>query len=295
VPPSLVTTAPDGHLQFPAGTPVVINPNQGLTIPATIWNGDSFYDALQVNVIQRISHGLSFQAAYAWSKGIDNGSSEVNGADNGNTADNPYPFFPKYNRGFSDWDVPQHLALNFDWLAPSPQFRMAVPRFLLSGWELGGIYTVQSGQPFSVGIANDLANTGTHGRGGERPDYVAAPGCKPDAVNPGSVFTYINANCFAIPAAGELGNVGRNTLRSPGIQDFDFSVFKNHNLFNERLKVQFRAEFFNLFNWTSFRATSQTIFSGRKKLALDPNALSVDQSHTAFDEREIQFGLKFIY
>jgi hypothetical protein len=297
VPPSKVTTAPDGHLLFPAGKPQVINAaNPGLTIPATLWNVDSFYDALQINLMQRITHGLSFQVVYAWSKGIDDGSSEVNNADNANTADNPYPFNTRLNRGFTDWDVPQHLALNFDWLAPSPRIGMVVPRFLLSGWELGGIYTVQSGMPFSVQLSSlDLANTGVHGSAAERPNYVNGPGCTPGSINPGNVFNYINVNCFAVPAPGEMGNVGRNTLRGPGYNDFDFSIFKNHNLFNERLKIQFRAEFFNLFNWTNFEAGTQRIFSG-KKPAETPNLSGLGLLHqTASDEREIQFGLKFIY
>ncbi len=296
VPPSLVTTAPDGHLLFPAGTPPRINAaNPGLSIPATMWNVDSFYDALQINVVQRITHGLSFQAAYAWARAIDDGSSEVNGGDNFNTADNPYPFFPRFNQGFADWDVPQHLAFNFDWLAPSPHLAMAAPRFLLSGWELGGIYTVQSGMPFSVQLSNfDLANTGVHSGVAQRPNYVGGAGCTPGAVNPGSVFNYININCFAVPAPGELGNSGRNSLRGPGLNDFDFSIFKNHNLFNERLKVQFRAEFFNVFNWTNFVAGTQRIFSGKKAQTTNLGGLSL-LTHTAVDEREIQFGLKFIY
>jgi hypothetical protein len=296
VPPSLVTTAPDGHLLFPGGTPAVINAsNPGLTIPATIWNGYSFYDALQINVMQRVSHGLSFQAVYVWSKSIDVGSSEVNNSDNFNTADNPYPFFPSLQRGVADWDVPHHLALNFDWLAPSPHLGMAASRFLLSGWELGGIYTVQSGMPFSVQSTKaDRANTGFHTSGAQRPDYVAGPGCTPGAVNPGHVLDYINVNCFAPPKANQLGNVGRNTLRSPGLNDFDFSVFKNHNLFNERLKVQFRAEFFNLFNWTNFVAGTQRIFTGKK--ALIPNQFGLGLlKQTATTEREIQLGLKFLF
>jgi len=298
VPPSQVFIAADGHISFPAvpkgASPVVINPNQNLSIPATMWNGDSFYHALQINVIQRISHGLSFQAAYAWARGIDNGSSEVNNADNFNTADNPYPFYPRLNRGFADWDVPQHLAFNFDWLAPSPHLSMVAPRFLLSGWELGGIYTVQSGMPFSVqSTRTDTANTGVHGGASERPDYVAGPGCTPGAVNPGSVSTYINVNCFAPPAPNELGNVGRNSLRGPGLNDFDFSVFKNHNV-KERLTVQFRAEFFNVFNWTNFVAGTQRIFTGRKPIVPNQTGLTLLQQ-TAVDEREIQFGLKFIY
>jgi hypothetical protein len=296
VPPSLVTTAQDGHLLFPGGTPAVINAsNPGLTIPATIWNGYSFYDALQINVMQRVSHGLSFQAVYVWSKSIDVGSSEVNNSDNFNTADNPYPFFPSLQRGVADWDVPHHLALNFDWLAPSPHLGMAASRFLLSGWELGGIYTVQSGMPFSVQSTKaDRANTGFHTSGAQRPDYVAGPGCTPGAVNPGHVLDYINVNCFAPPKANQLGNVGRNTLRSPGLNDFDFSVFKNHNLFNERLKVQFRAEFFNLFNWTNFLAGTQRIFTGKKALVPNQSGLGL-LKQTATTEREIQLGLKFLF
>jgi len=293
VPPGLVTTAPDGHLLFPAGTPPRIDAaSPALTIPATIWNVDSFYDALQINVVQRITHGLSFQAAYAWAKAIDDGSSEVNNTDNFNTADNPYPFDPRVNRGFADWDVPQHLAFNFDWLAPSPHLAMAVPRFLVSGWELGGIYTVQSGMPFSVqSSSSDRANTGVHGSAAQRPDYVNGPGCTPGAVNPGSVFNYINVKCFAPPKPNELGNVGRNSLRGPGLNNFDFSVFKNHKV-EERLTVQFRAEFFNVFNWTNFVASTQRIFT--KSLAPNQTGLSL-LTHSAVDEREIQFGLKFIF
>jgi hypothetical protein len=297
VPPSLVTTAPDGHLLFPAGTPPRINAaNPGLSIPGTLFNVDSFYHALQINVVQRISHGLSFQAAYAWSRTIDDGSSEVNGTDNFNTADNPYPFLTRLNKGNSDFDVPQHLSFNFDWLAPSLQRGMFVSRFLLSGWELGGIYTIQSGQPFSVQLSTfDLANTGAHGSArAQRPNFVDGPGCTNGGINFGSVSNYVNGNCFAPPPAGELGNSGRNSLRGPEFNNLDFSIFKNHNLFNEKLKVQFRAEFFNVLNTTNFVAGTQRIFSGKKTQTLNQTGLSLLQL-TAGEEREIQFGLKFIF
>jgi hypothetical protein len=83
-------------------------------------------------------------------------------------------------------------------------------------------------------------------------------------------------------------------LRSPGLNDFDFSVFKNHNLFNERLKVQFRAEFFNLFNWTNFLAGTQRIFTGKKALVPNQSGLGL-LKQTATTEREIQLGLKFLF
>ena len=112
---------------------------------------------------------------------------------------------------------------------------MAVPRILLSGWELGGIYSLQSGMPFTAEISSDRANIGNISPH-ERPDYNAA-GCSGGQVNPGNRNDYVNVNCFSFPKSGQLGNLGRNTLRSPGLNDFDFSVFKNQNLWGER-KVQ---------------------------------------------------------
>ena len=230
VPPSRATIAPNGNLQFPTtGAIQLIDPSPAFnTALGMLWNGWSIYHSLQVNVSQRFSHGISFQGAYVWSKSIDIGSSEIDGAENQNEDPNPYFFLPNYNRGVSDWDIPQHLSLNFVWDVPSPKLKAPVPRFLASGWELGGIFTVQSGQPFSVEISTDQArigNTSPH----ERPNYNAA-GCSSGQVNPGNPDVYINLNCFSYPALGQLGNLGRNTLRSPDLQEFDFSVFKNHNL-----------------------------------------------------------------
>ena len=86
---------------------------------------------------------------------------EVNRNDNFNNVDNPYGFMPSLNRGVADWDVPHHVALNAVWDLPKPSTQMAVPRFLLSGWELGGIFTAQTGMPFTALIAADRAGTGT--------------------------------------------------------------------------------------------------------------------------------------
>ena len=141
VPPSRATIAPNGNLQFPTtGAIQLIDPSPAFnTALGMLWNGWSIYHSLQVNVSQRFSHGISFQGAYVWSKSIDIGSSEIDGAENQNEDPNPYFFLPNYNRGVSDWDIPQHLSLNFVWDVPSPKLKAPVPRFLASGWELGGI------------------------------------------------------------------------------------------------------------------------------------------------------------
>jgi hypothetical protein len=293
VPLFLVRTAPDGHLVFPSGPPQRVNPNFPL-IPATLWNGYSIYHSGQLNVSQRFTHGFTFQGVYVWSKNIDVGSSEVNRSDNFNNVDNAYGFRPGLNRGVADWDVPHHLALNAVWNLPNTSIQSAVPRFLLSGWELGGIFTAQSGMPFSATIAADRAGTGTAAgnANGQRPDYNPAPGCSTNAVNPGHPESYVNLQCFSFPAAGTLGNLGRNTLRAPTIQDFDFSLFKNHNLWGEKMKVQFRAEAFNLFNRANFGARVASLINGRGAYVPGNAAL---KAPTVTTSRQIQFGTKLVW
>jgi len=293
VPPFLVKNAPDGHLLFPTGTPQRVNPNFPL-IPATLWNGYSIYHSGQLNVTQRFTHGFTFQGVYVWSRNIDVGSSEVNRNDNFNNVDNAYGFRPSLNRGVADWDVPHHAALNFVWDLPNPSTQSVVPRFLLSGWELGGIFTAQSGMPFSATIAGDRAGTGTAAgnNNGQRPDYNPASGCSTDAINPGHPDNYIKLQCFSFPAPGTLGNLGRNTLRAPGLADFDFSLFKNHNLLGEKLKVQLRAEAFNLFNRTNLGARVASLINGRGAYVPGNAAL---KAPTVTTSRQIQFGTKLIW
>ena len=298
VPQYLLTIAPNGRLQFPTTGPIQrINPNFG-QIQTQEWYGWSRYNGLTVNLTQRMSHGLTFQAAYSWSKSMDIGAIEYSSSALPNAMDNPYAFKPELNRGVSDFDVPQHLSANFMWDAPSPATKMMVPRFLLSGWEMGGIFTIQSGSPFNVRLPNDQARTGSTAAGrsqaGQRPDYVAAAGCSPDAVNKGigNPYQYVKTQCFAFPALGQLGNFGRNVLRGPGLENFDFSIFKNHNLMGERLKVQFRAELFNLFNKPNFQYRLITAFTSSGALVPSNFAPS---SPTVTTSRQIQFGLKFVF
>src|SRR6185503_7164391 len=98
-------------------------------------------------------------------------------------------------------------------------------------------------------------------QGGQRPNYVAAPGCTPRAVTE-DIDNYIKTQCFGFPAAGVLGNLGRNTLRMPVYRNLDFSVFKNQNLWGEKLKAQLRVEMFNILNNTNLQNQTLTIFDG---------------------------------
>ena len=121
--------------------------------------------------------------------------------------------------------------------------------------------------------------------------YVNAPGCNPNAVT-GNIDNYIMTQCFAFPAPGVLGNLGRDTLRMPVFRDLDFSVFKNQSLWGEKLKMQFRAEMFNILNNTNLQAQLLTIYDGSGNLQT-----SVGQTHspTVNTSRQIQFGLRLLF
>jgi hypothetical protein len=139
-------------------------------------------------------------------------------------------------------------------------------------------FTVQT--PVAPGLGSD---------GGQRPDFNPAPACTPNATNPGNIANYIRTDCFSWPALGTLGNLGRNTLRGPGLQEDDFSLFKNIPFFGDRARLHFRTEAFNLFNHANFQAPKVKSFDGSGNLI--PNS-SQPTSPTQISERQIQFGLK---
>ena len=161
---------------------------------------------------------------------------------------------------------------------------------------MGGIYTRQSGLPFTVRISSDQAKTGdsqTNGSSaGQRPNYVGAAGCTPNAVTGNIGGQYVMTQCFGFPVLGTLGNLGRNTLRMPVFRDLDFSVFKNQNLWGEKLKAQFRVEMFNILNNTNLQALLLPLFDGGGKLT--PN-IKGPNSPTANTSRQIQLGLRLLF
>ena len=195
----------------------------------------------------------------------------------------------------ADFDIAHNFVYSFTWAIPTPQSFTGVSRALLAGWGLGGILTAHTGAPFSVTLQTDRANTGNRTAGGtgggQRPDFNPLPGCSTNAINPGNSTNYIKTQCFSFPAAGELGNLGRNTLRGPGLQEFDPSLFKNWSL-SEQMKLQFRAEFFNVLNHPNFQMRSPKLFDGSGNVI--PTATLIGPP-TATSAREIQFGLKLTW
>jgi hypothetical protein len=335
---TLPTQAPEGLLFpcGPAGAPGTCTPgnnaagasaqiNQALGIIRYIyWGSDSFYHALNVNVEKRMSHGLQFQAAYTWAKSIDDNSSTIAGDTFENGLNSLYWFAPKALRGLSDFNVGQNASLNLLWALPTPTSLNGVAKAVVGGWQLGGIFKINTGIPTTAIFNGDpmgLQNGGADQFG--IPNRV--PGCDPINHNyGGSSPAYINVNCFALPTvsassptaaqcatfagaaapppsgrvycANLLGNAGRNTIVGPKLVNLDFSVFKNIPVsrISETFKMQFRAEFFNILNHTNF--VPPLPYSGAGIFNEDGSAGASGFMDTlATQPRDVQFALKVIW
>ena len=167
---------------------------------------------------------------------------------------------------------------------------------MLGGWEVGGILTVQDGVPFTPLLGGGGDPLGELGNDPfDYPNRLSGPGCN-TAVNPGNPSNYIKLSCFGVPNPINLiGNAGRNSLIGPGLVDFDFSLFKNNYSpkISEAFNVQFRAEFFNVFNHPNFSPPidNESLFD--ESGSPIGGAGAVDQ--TATTSRQIQFALKVIF
>jgi len=289
----LPTLTPAGYLFPPVSSSQKLNPNFG-RVTGMLWQANSFYNALQTVITKRVSHGLQVRGAYTWAKSIDTLSATVADDAFPNGLLNPLFFDQRTTRGLSDFDVRQTFVSNFTWEVPAPKMRSRLKQWAFGGWQLGGIYRASSGQPFTpllggdpLGMKLDETN--------EPPNRVLAPGCE-TLTNHGNPNNYIKTQCLAFPNPASLrGNLGRNTLIGPGVSKFDASIFKNNHtrLFSENTNVQFRAEFFNLFNRANFASPTDnlTVFDPAGNPI--PSAGLITSTQTP--SRQIQFALKVIW
>jgi len=276
------------------GTGTVLNPNVARMDPL-IWNENAFYDDLEVQITKKMSHGLRIQGAYTWGKAIDEGSSGVSGDAFQNSLNSPpVPFDPRLSRGVSDFNIAQKLVINATWLIPTPQSLHGPAAWVVGGWEVGGIYTVQTGLPFSPRLGGDPLGL-RDSAPSDFPNRLYGSGCQ-SAVNLGNVNSYLKLQCFTFPNPSTLlGNEGRNTVNGPGLVNLDFSLFKNNYIrrVTENFNVQFRSEFFNALNRANFLPPTdrQMLFDDRGNPVAGAGRL--DQLSTP--AREIQFALKVIW
>ncbi len=267
----------------------------------------SSYNALQLSAQGVAPHGgPGLQASYTWSKSIDDVSS-VAGTSPTSTIGAVAPALPQNpfdthaERGPSNFDLTHSFTLSLAQDLPLRSMTLLQPlnRKLTDGWQLISISSISSGSPFTV--YSGLQQTGAGSMGADRPDQVAKPHLTTSRRKREDYFGLgdNNASFFSIPVnlpggtgpnRGRFGTLGRNTFRGPAFYDFDFSLVKDTPVGHRRsgselVVVQFRSEFFNIFNIVNMGLPSNTIRgTGFGEI-----------NRTAGNSRQIQFSLKLAY
>ncbi|HLJ18036.1 MAG TPA: TonB-dependent receptor [Bryobacteraceae bacterium] len=241
-----------------------------------VTDGNSIYHALQTRYEHRFSRGLSVTASYSWSHMIDDqGQSTNRGAC---TCQDPR------HRGIAErassiFDVRHRLVVGYVWQLPFLKDVKGPPALLLTGWEVGGIVTMQSGLPFNITQSGDSENVDGLW---ERPNYVAGQGIHVSNPNAADWF---NTAAFA-RATLAYGTSPRDPVVGPGIHQFDLSASKSFKMpYGEGHQLMFRAEFFNAFNTPQLGTPGSTLGTGTFGVV----------TSTTVDQREIQFALKYSF
>ena len=245
----------------------------------------SRYNSLQVLFNRQMSHGLSFQAAYTYSRNI---ATTSNKDSEGRFLPMQDAFHPEREKAVADQDIPHSLVLNYVWQLPFFDKSTGYKKALLKGWQLNGISVFRSGRPLNICLQSDNAGLGDSGIC-ERPDITGNPVL---SKSKRTLSQWFNTAAFTEPAPGTFGNGGRNPVRGSGINNWDLSIFKvtdipwfgRHSGWNaaESAKIEFRAEMFNVWNHTQY---------GDPGVTLGDSSFGVITG-LGINPREIQFGLR---
>ncbi len=231
--------------------------------------GYSSYNAFQGKVEIRSWRGFSVLSSYAFAKSMDNLSGDNQGFSSQDPLNN------NGEKGVSDYDVKHRFVTSGNYVLPFGKNRTDLLSRVLQSWELGSIVVLQSGLPFTPGIGTDPANTGTS----LRPDRIGA-----GKLGGGrTLFRDFDASAFQLPTGFRFGNSGRNILYARAFRNWDLIVVRNFPL-KERLRLQFRAEFFNLTNTPAFGGPVTNI-----------QAAAVGRVLSAGEPRDIQLALKLSF
>lgn len=281
----------DGAIYFAPGSPLA-NPAVGNT--TTWWSsGHSSYNALQIDVNHRSSRGLQLRTVYTFSKSLDDGSAWNSSVGANAPGFVMYPLNPHIDWGLSTYDARHSAVINGTYELPFGRgktfFKNASGGWAkaVGGWTLGGIGTFQCGFPFTPQLGFNPSNDGDT-RNPVRPSWNPA---FHGPVILGGPSQYFNPAAFAVPSNGTYGNVGRDIFIGPGSATVDFSVLKNTAV-TESVKLQFRAEFFNLLNRTNFSTPNTVVFSSANS---GPSPTAGVITATSSTSRQIQFGLKLLF
>ncbi|HEY1658379.1 MAG TPA: TonB-dependent receptor [Candidatus Sulfotelmatobacter sp.] len=238
----------------------------------------SSFNSLQVS-LKHDEKYASFLVAYTYEKSIDNGSTSFDATN---------PFDPRQSRALSIFDVPQDLTASYTVQLPFEKFTGGSVNRLTAGWALSGIVTFAAGEPVQLSESDDNSLTGTFDDAIDEPSYN--PGNGPLFINKNPRNSagqpYFNPNYFTFEPVGQVGNAMRRYFSGPGINNFDMALLKDTRI-TEDMRVQFRAEAFNIFNHAQFMNPSGNVDN--------TGAGGFGFVTGARDPRIMQLALKFLF
>jgi outer membrane receptor protein involved in Fe transport len=259
----------DGRLRWP-----VLGVDLEIASPAF----DSWYNSLILRGEKRYSHGLVLSGSYTFSKSLDTGGGSLSNFSDQSNGTPQYSGNIAAEKGLSSFDARHRFVLNAVYELPFGGGRaylgdvQGVVGSLVSGWQLNSIIVAQSGRPETPLLPIDQSNTGAFT---DRPNIIGDPNAGPRTPN-----QWFNTNAFELQPFGTFGDAGRGIINGPRYTTVDLGIAKLTRI-TERTALEFRAEFFNLFNHTNFDLADRQF-----------GTPGFGQIFSAGDPREIQFGVK---
>jgi hypothetical protein len=289
------TTLADGTPFIPVGAP---RRNRNFsTIELKSSDGDSWYNALIVDLRRRWSGGFALQSSYTLSKSEDTtqASTFFSDATNGTTSAFPEDV-PNYNEGLSDFDSRHTWVVNLTWDLPFARGLSGPAGAVLDGWQISGIWNMRSGNPLTIFVQSNRSRSQWNpsrgpGIGQDRPSY--APGYGPDNAVLGQPNQWFDAKAFVLQPAGTFGNTGRGDFIGPNLRTLDLALTKTARWthFGGGGRLEFRLEAFNVFNRANFGVPSLNAFAGLLDNEV-PFATFGRISNTVTSARQIQLGIR---
>ena len=235
-------------------------------ISSILAGANSTYHSFQVNWNRRFDHGFTLLGSYVWSKAID-----LVVIDNAQASD---PFNWSKDKGPADFDLRHRFVTSFIWDIPLFKSSHGIQKAVLSGWQINGVLTLQTGYPFSVfaGVDRSLAGVGL-----DHADLSGPVAVYNGQSNGSKIAKFFDTTPFSLPAPGTFGTSGRNILYGPGMQNLDASLFKQIPA-GEKRRFEIRWELFNSLNRPNFlnpNNSSQSAAFGRLTSARDPRIMQL--------------------
>jgi hypothetical protein len=273
------------------GAPALANPAVANT---THWfsQGVSSYNGLEVDVNHSFSHGLQFRGVYTFSKALDDGDSMNTSVATNSPAFASNPLNPlQADYGRASFDIRHSATINATYNLPFGRKTSSAANTwwngIIGNWQVSGIETLVSGLPFTPQLSYNPSNDGDTRN-------PVRPSLNPNFSGPiilGGPGRYFDPNAFVAPLANTYGNAPRNFLQGPGIAETDLSLAKKF-LLTERFNLQFKAEFFNLFNRTNLNNPNPVVLTSATS---GPSPTAGVITSTSTSSRQVQFGLKLLW